>query len=189
MFGDEPGAGNISRKLAALWAGARRVCQCRPSVPYISGMNTHYTFCSRKQLKAKHRLPRKHYKVNFIFVILLDPMIISNSLKDAPRCRSHLSQALLSHLFGIDMSWGATSKEADNSNFFLEIPKVLKKFKFSLLWAIACMVGMIILAQGNFIPHTWNITQFIAIFPMAMVAGCHFLLPIALNPALMTFSW
>jgi len=39
----------------------------------------------------------------------------------------HLSQALLSHMFEIDMTWGATAKELDQSNFFLEVPKVLKK--------------------------------------------------------------
>lgn len=39
----------------------------------------------------------------------------------------HVSQALLSHMFEIDMSWGATSKEAEFSNFFIEVPKVLKK--------------------------------------------------------------
>ena len=39
----------------------------------------------------------------------------------------HVSQALLAHMFEIDMTWGATSKEAEFSNFFIEIPKVLKK--------------------------------------------------------------
>lgn len=39
----------------------------------------------------------------------------------------HVSQALLAHMFEIDMTWGATSKEAEFSNFFIEVPKVLKK--------------------------------------------------------------
>lgn len=39
----------------------------------------------------------------------------------------HVSQAILCHMFEIDMVWGATSKEAEFSNFFLEVPKVLKK--------------------------------------------------------------
>lgn len=39
----------------------------------------------------------------------------------------HVSQALLSHMFEINMTWGATSKEAEFSNFFIEVPKVLKK--------------------------------------------------------------
>lgn len=41
----------------------------------------------------------------------------------------HLSQALLSHMFEINMSWGATAKEAEFSNFFIEVPKVLKKVR------------------------------------------------------------
>ncbi|KAK5655991.1 hypothetical protein OQA88_5129 [Cercophora sp. LCS_1] len=101
----------------------------------------------------------------------------------------HVSQALLAHMFEIDMTWGATSKEAEFSNFFIEVPKVLKKFKFSMLFATLFIVGMIILAVAPFIPYSWHIKDFVAILPMATVAGSHLLLPLALNPALMTFSW
>ncbi|AEO64878.1 uncharacterized protein THITE_2111232 [Thermothielavioides terrestris NRRL 8126] len=101
----------------------------------------------------------------------------------------HVSQALLAHMFEIDMTWGATAKEAEFSNFFIEVPKVLKKFKFSMLFATIFIVGMIILAVGPFIPYSWQIRDFVAILPMATVAASHLLLPLALNPALMTFSW
>ena len=40
----------------------------------------------------------------------------------------HLSQAILSHMFEIDMVWGATSKEAEFSNFFIELPKILRRY-------------------------------------------------------------
>ncbi|SPQ19868.1 bfeb8525-7d1a-4463-a4ed-5f6b06872e9d [Thermothielavioides terrestris] len=101
----------------------------------------------------------------------------------------HVSQALLAHMFEIDMTWGATAKEAEFSNFFIEVPKVLKKFKVSMLFATIFIVGMIILAVGPFIPYSWQIRDFVAILPMATVAASHLLLPLALNPALMTFSW
>jgi len=42
----------------------------------------------------------------------------------------HVSQAILAHMFEINMTWGATSKEAEFSNFFIEVPKVLKKVRF-----------------------------------------------------------
>lgn len=48
---------------------------------------------------------------------------------------------------------------------------------------------MIILAVAPFVPHDWKITDFVAILPMSTVAASHFLLPLVLNPALMTFSW
>lgn len=101
----------------------------------------------------------------------------------------HVSQALLSHMFEIDMTWGATSKEAEFSNFFIEVPKVLKKFKFSIAFALIAIVGMIILAVAPFVPYSWRINDFVAILPMSTVAASHLLLPLALNPALMTFSW
>ncbi|KAF4458625.1 hypothetical protein FALBO_14636, partial [Fusarium albosuccineum] len=42
----------------------------------------------------------------------------------------HISVALLAHLFHIDMQWGATSKEKEDSNFFQEIPKIFNTFKW-----------------------------------------------------------
>ncbi|KAK3372222.1 glycosyl transferase family group 2-domain-containing protein [Podospora didyma] len=101
----------------------------------------------------------------------------------------HVSQALLAHMFEIDMTWGATSKEAEFSNFFIEIPKVLKKFKFSMIFASIFIAAMVVLAVAPFVPYSWHITDFVAILPMATVATSHLLLPLALNPALMTFSW
>jgi len=101
----------------------------------------------------------------------------------------HVSQALLCHMFEIDMSWGATSKEVEFSNFFIEVPKVLKKFKYSIGISLFTIIGMIVMATADFIPWSWNINQFVAIFPLAVLCGSHLLLPIALNPDLMTFSW
>jgi len=44
---------------------------------------------------------------------------------------------------------------------------------------------MICLAKASFVPWDWRITDFVAILPLACVAGSHMLLPIVLNPALM----
>lgn len=103
----------------------------------------------------------------------------------------HVSQALLAHMFEVDMTWGATSKEAEFSNFFIEVPKVIRKFKFSIAFALLGTLAMIVLATNpsGFIPDDWLIKDFIAILPMSTVTTSHLLLPIALNPALMTFSW
>ena len=101
----------------------------------------------------------------------------------------HVSQALLSHMFCVDMTWGATSKEAEHSNFFIEVPKVMRKFKWSIGFALLAVVAMIVLAIGPFVPYDWKITDFIAILPLSTICVSHFLLPIVLNPALMTFTF
>jgi hypothetical protein len=90
-------------------------------------------------------------------------------------------------MFEIDMSWGATSKEVESTTFFAEMPKLLKKFKFTF---IICFItiGMIIAGATAF-PLFWRITTFDAIYPLATVVGSHILLPVALNPALMMFTW
>ena len=66
---------------------------------------------------------------------------------------------------------------------------IYRQFKFSMIFSLMFITGMIILAVAPFIPHDWTITDFVAILPMSCVAASHFLLPLALNPALMTFSW
>lgn len=99
----------------------------------------------------------------------------------------HVSQALLSHMFGIDMNWGATAKEVENTTFFKEVPKVIKSFKWTFVLCILMAAFMIIAAYV--LPAMWQIHLFIAIWPLAVVIASHFLLPIVLNPNLMLFTW
>jgi membrane glycosyltransferase len=99
----------------------------------------------------------------------------------------HVSQAILSHMFSVDMSWGATSKEAENTTFFQEVPKIIKKFKFTFLFCIGCAIMMVCMAWV--VPHFWRIRLFIAIWPLSTIVFGHFFLPIALNPGLMRFTW
>ncbi|KAL8704034.1 MAG: hypothetical protein Q9201_002806 [Fulgogasparrea decipioides] len=116
---------------------------------------------------------------NFKWIFLLTIFLGGISL--------HVSQALLCHMFSIDMSWGATAKELENTTFFEEIPKVIKKFKFTFLWCFAC-VGMMIYL-GVAAPPFWAIDFFTPIWPLTTVVTSHFLLPIVLNPSLMLFTF
>jgi len=99
----------------------------------------------------------------------------------------HVSQAILSHMFSIDMSWGATAKEASNTTFFEELPLVVKRFKFTFAFCIIMTAAMVVL--GVAVPEEWRIVEFTAIWPTVTVVGSHFLLPIVLNPSLMLFTW
>lgn len=105
----------------------------------------------------------------------------------------HVSQAILCYLFSIDMTWGATAKEAESTSFFREIPFILKRFKYTFLFCISMTTMMIILAGvgplGQMIPHDWRIGGFTAIFPLAIVVGFHFASPLVLNPGLMQFTF
>lgn len=96
-------------------------------------------------------------------------------------------QSILCHSFEIDMSWGATAKEAENVVFGKEVVRVLKKFKgtfFICFLSIAVMVYM-----AKFAPYNWRITDLPCIFPIAILVVCHLLLPLVLSPALMRLSW
>lgn len=122
---------------------------------------------------------------NFTWLLLLTTFLGGISL--------HVSQALICHLCSIDMSWGATAKEATTTSFFKEIPTILKKFKFTFAFCVIMTTAMIILAGvgpvGQFIPYSWHITDFTAIFPLAVLVAFHFLMPLVLNPGLMQFTF
>ncbi len=99
----------------------------------------------------------------------------------------HISQALLSHLCGINMTWGATAKELEDSNFWKEVPVIFKKFWRMYAFLIFEIGTMVALAY--FVPPAYRISATFANVPLATVVACHFLLPLALNPQLMQFSF
>ncbi|OSX62224.1 hypothetical protein POSPLADRAFT_1142647 [Postia placenta MAD-698-R-SB12] len=101
-----------------------------------------------------------------------------------------LTQSILAHMFSYNMTWGATKKEVERSNFFEEIPKIFKRFWFPYTVCIILMVGMIILST-NLVPLAWRIdgSSWAVIFPLSILIGCHLLFPIVLNPWLMVFSY
>ena len=68
----------------------------------------------------------------------------------------HLSQALLAHLFSYNITWGATKKEVERSNFWLEVPKILKRFWLALVISLACCAVMVVLTTEA-IPIGWRI--------------------------------
>ncbi|KAI0052840.1 hypothetical protein FA95DRAFT_1601532 [Auriscalpium vulgare] len=102
----------------------------------------------------------------------------------------HLSQALLAHLFSYNITWGATKKEVERSNFFIEVPRILRRFWLAFLICFTVFIGMAIMAT-SLVPPEWRIpgVDWAVIFPLAIVCGSHILFPIVLNPWLMIFSY
>jgi hypothetical protein len=77
--------------------------------------------------------------------------------------------------------------QVEQSNFFRELPKLIKEFKFRFIYGFACIAMIVVCA--TVVPYQWEIRQFAAIFPLAVSAGSHILLPVVLNPALMRLTW
>ncbi|KAF8521626.1 glycosyl transferase family group 2-domain-containing protein [Hysterangium stoloniferum] len=102
----------------------------------------------------------------------------------------HLSTALLAHMFSCNMQWQATKKEVERSNFFIEGPRILKRFWLSFSLSFAVLFAMIFLST-DLVPPGWQIpgSNWAVVFPMALTVGCHILFPIVLNPWLMIFSY
>jgi hypothetical protein len=93
-------------------------------------------------------------------------------------------------LFSYNIQWGATKKEVERSNFFLEVPKILSRFRVALVFSFLVLGGMITLMLPA-IPVEWQIpyTVWSVILPLSIVIGSHILYPIVLNPYLMVFEY
>jgi hypothetical protein len=102
----------------------------------------------------------------------------------------HLSTALLAHLFSYNITWGATKKEVERSNFWKEVPKILKRYWLAFSLSFIIIAGMVILATP-LTPPEWSVTgsSWSVIMPLALIVGGHILFPIILNPWLMIFSY
>ncbi|KAH0835762.1 glycosyl transferase family group 2-domain-containing protein [Lanmaoa asiatica] len=86
----------------------------------------------------------------------------------------HLSQALLAHLFSYNITWGATKKEVERSNFFLEVPKIWRRFRVALVLSFVMAVAMIVLSTSvNVVPIGWQVDagDWAITFPLAYVIG------------------
>ncbi|KAJ7678776.1 glycosyl transferase family group 2-domain-containing protein [Mycena rosella] len=102
----------------------------------------------------------------------------------------HLSTALLAHMFSYNMTWGATTKEVERSNFWVEVPRIWTRFWLVFCISFGTIAGIIVLATPVF-PPAWQIptTSWAVILPLAIVMGGHILFPLLLNPWLMIFSY
>ena len=90
-----------------------------------------------------------------------------------------VSQAILAHLFSYNITWTATVKEVQRSNFFKEIPKILKRFWFLMLFSLVIAAGMIV-CSTKFVPLEWRIdgSAWAVILPLSMSTACHILFPV-----------
>ena len=98
----------------------------------------------------------------------------------------HLSSAVLAHLLSYNISWGATKKEVEFSNFFKEVPAILKRFWATYVISFLTLAAIVALSLP-FIPLEWRVdsSAWAVIFPVAIQAGCHILYPVVLNPWLL----
>lgn len=101
----------------------------------------------------------------------------------------HVATALLSHALGIDMSWGATNKDLADSNFFLEVPLIWKRFWKVMLLCWATIAAVIIMQITSIVPLDWSIQGFFTYWPLLLTALSHMIYPVVLNPALLRFSF
>lgn len=89
----------------------------------------------------------------------------------------HLLYALTAHIFCLPIEWSSTAKELEATGFFISFDRVLKTFKWAMLFASLMVANMVYLAY--FAPEGWRITFASGItVPLATQVSGHLLLPI-----------
>lgn len=101
----------------------------------------------------------------------------------------HVATALLSHPLGIDMTWGATNKDLADSNFFLEVPLIWKRFWKVIVLCLLTIAAVVVLQTTVSVPLNWSIQGFFTYWPLLLTAIAHLIYPVVLNPALLRFSF
>jgi hypothetical protein len=129
-------------------------------------------------LVSRHLSPSEHWLISSLSFFFFGGLSIP------------LSQAILAHLFSYNMTWGATKKEVERSNFFKEVPKIMKRcgklafrtfrshimsrpptsFWFSVLVSLLILGGMVVCAT-SLVPLEWRVdgSAWAVIFPLAYV--------------------
>jgi hypothetical protein len=87
----------------------------------------------------------------------------------------HISQAILAHIFSYNITWDATKKEVERSNFWLEVPKIFKRFWLSLVISTLCIVTVVVLST-KLVPPEWRIekSSWSLILPLVYVSPLPF---------------
>lgn len=101
----------------------------------------------------------------------------------------HVLTAILSHPFGINMSWGSTNKSLDDSNFFKELPAIIRKQWKMLCIVILALAGFTVLSL-DVLPVEWQLHGgFTVLWCPLWLCALHIVYHVALNPQLLRFSF
>ena len=73
-------------------------------------------------------------------------------------------------------------QELDASNFWLELPKIVKGFKWMYLFVIGMSIAMVMIAYV--VPQDWRITGFYSTVPLGVMLASHALFPITVSDSI-----
>ncbi|KAL7418822.1 hypothetical protein Q5752_006506 [Cryptotrichosporon argae] len=99
-----------------------------------------------------------------------------------------VAASLVSHLVSYNMVWTSTSKSVEKSNFFQQVPIILRVYWFQITLSVVLLAGMVI-STTELIPHNYRVYSMEAILPLAYNYGIHLVWPFLLNPFFTTFSF
>jgi hypothetical protein len=91
----------------------------------------------------------------------------------------HLCKAIFCHFFSIHMEWSSTSKELEETGFFIGMDKIIRDFKYMYLF-LFFLTGVLVY-MGLYAPIGYTIIAPTVIVPLANQMICHFILPLALG--------
>lgn len=100
----------------------------------------------------------------------------------------HVSTALLSHMLSINMTWGATLKDVEQTTVWAELPSIFKRF-WRMFLICFTVIGGVIVTTFSFIPLQFQLSGVTDLLPVFSLCIMHILYPFVLNPNLVHFSF
>ncbi|EPQ28120.1 uncharacterized protein PFL1_04447 [Pseudozyma flocculosa PF-1] len=100
----------------------------------------------------------------------------------------HVMLALLAHPFEYNMTWSATVKDVEESNFWKEIPAIFKRFGHCIAFMVLFAAAMVVMGS-DLIPLEWRILEPAIYAPAIAFVVAHLVYPFVLNPWLVRFEF
>ncbi|PWN27268.1 hypothetical protein BDZ90DRAFT_220834 [Jaminaea rosea] len=102
----------------------------------------------------------------------------------------HVLTAVLSHPVGYNMTWGSTNKSLEQSNFFVEVPAIFRRYWKMIIACVLTIIGFAVLNSPEIVPLEWQLIGGATLLWCPMwLAGMHLVYHVALNPQLLRFSF
>ncbi|BFZ56758.1 hypothetical protein PYCC9005_003806 [Savitreella phatthalungensis] len=99
----------------------------------------------------------------------------------------HLSYALIAHMFTLDISWGATVKTLEQSDFLTELPRIWRDFKY--VYATCVLLALMQIYFAYFARPIDRIATITANLPLSWLLIMHAIMPLALNSSSYASEW
>jgi hypothetical protein len=156
----------------------RRLCYCHCGIhsgwthhecySQVSMQNEQFCRCAGGKLHVGPHVCHILWRIKYAHLIRVVVLSILRRSSVGSHCKGMQIFILVSDV-----------QELEASNFWLELPKIVKGFKWMYLFVFAMTTAMVMIAYV--VPQDWRITGFYSTVPLGVMLASHALFPITVS--------